>query len=162
VPHVGVDGRDEIEEARATMDAEDDTLLLRLWLKMRGALRRPGGKGKAGAKEPLRYEHVLVDEAQDLSPVELAVVVESTTQQRSVTLAGDVAQRLLMDNGFTSWPATLEDLGLSSTTVEPLEVSYRSTKEIIDFATHVLGPLAGKSGRATRSGAPVELFRFAH
>src|SRR5262249_4421743 len=30
-PHVGVDGRDEIEEARATMDAEDDTLLLRLW-----------------------------------------------------------------------------------------------------------------------------------
>lgn len=27
---------------------------------------------------------------------------------------------------------------------------------------HVLGPLAGKPGKATREGAPIELFRFAH
>ena len=167
----GIDGRDEEEEARATLDHEDDTLLLRLWQRMRGPLRKPGAQGGSGAarrsargggKEALQYEHVLIDEAQDLSPVEMSVVLDTVSAQKSVTLAGDVAQRLHMDNGFTNWRGVLDDLGLQSTDVEPLEVSYRSTKEIIDFATHVLGPLAGKPGKATREGAPIELFRFAH
>ena len=166
---VGIDGRDEEEEARATMDHEDDTLLLRVWQRMRGALRKPGaqrgrgpGAGRGGAKETLKYEHILIDEAQDLSPVEMSVVLDTVSAQKSVTLAGDVAQRLHMDNGFTNWRGVLDDLGLQSTDIEPLEVSYRSTKEIIDFATHVLGPLSGKPGKATREGAPIELFRFAH
>lgn len=167
----GIDGRDEEEEARAALDHEDDTLLLRLWQRMRGPLRKPGALGGSGAarragrgtaKETLRYEHVLIDEAQDLSPVEMAVVLDTVSAQKSVTLAGDVAQRLHMDNGFTNWRGLLDDLGLQSTDIEPLEVSYRSTKEIIDFATHVLGPLAGTPGTPTREGAPVELFRFAH
>lgn len=159
----GIDGRDEVEEARATLDREDDTLLLRLWQRMRGPLRKPGGKrGAAGAKETLRYEHVLIDEAQDLSPVEMAVVLDTVSAQKSVTLAGDVQQRLLMDNGFSGWDTLLGELGLRHTQVEPLEVSYRSTREIIDFASHVLGPLAHKPGKPTRDGAPVELFRFAH
>ncbi len=47
--------------------------------------------------------------------------------------------------------------------VEPLRLSYRSTHEIIEFAADVLGPLRNEEeGRATRHGAPVELFRFAH
>ncbi len=161
----GIDGRDEEEESRATLDREDDTLLLRLWQRLRGPLRKPGaqrGAGRGGAKESLVYEHVLVDEAQDLSPVEMAVVLDTVSAQKSVTLAGDVAQRLHMDNGFTSWRGVLDDLGLQSTDVEPLEVSYRSTREIIELATHVLGPLAGKPGKPTRDGAPIELFRFAH
>jgi len=161
----GIDGRDEDEESRATLDREDDTLLLRLWQRMRGPLRKPGvqrSSGRAGSKEALSYEHVLVDEAQDLSPVEMSVVLDTVSAQKSLTLAGDVAQRLHMDNGFTSWRTVLDDLGLQSTDVEPLEVSYRSTREIIDLATHVLGPLAGKPGKPTREGAPIELFRFAH
>src|SRR5690606_8310540 len=58
----------ELEE-RATLDREDDTLLLRLLQRLRGPLR----KGQT-TKEALGYEHVLLDEAQDLSPVEMAVV----------------------------------------------------------------------------------------
>jgi DNA helicase-2/ATP-dependent DNA helicase PcrA len=49
----------------AQLDPEDDTLLLRLHQRMRGPLLRPGGQ------DALSYEHILVDEAQDLSPVEL-------------------------------------------------------------------------------------------
>jgi DNA helicase II / ATP-dependent DNA helicase PcrA len=47
--------------------------------------------------------------------------------------------------------------------VEPLNVGYRSTREIMEVANAVLGPLANKEEhRATRSGVPVELFEFSH
>jgi len=152
----GIDGR-ELEE-HVHLDREDDALLLRLCQRMRGPLMR-----NVKGKEALVYEHVLVDEAQDLSPVELAVVLDTVSQARSVTLAGDVAQRLLMDNGFSDWKTVLGELGLSHVEVEPLRLAYRSTQEIIDFARDVLGPLAPKDApAATRRGAPVDLFVFAH
>lgn len=150
-----VDGLD-IEE-KATLDREDDTLLLRLMQRITGPLR----KGQTG-KEPLVYEHVLVDEAQDLSPVELSVIFGTVSKGQSVTLAGDTAQRLHMDNGFTDWKEVIGHLGLSHVQVEPLKLSYRSTAEILELASHVLGPLAPPEPPvATRHGAPVELFHNA-
>ena len=150
---VGIDGVEEREHAQ--LDREDDALLLRLIVGVSGALRR--------RKDVLRYEHIFVDEAQDMSPVELSVVLSTCSKQRSVTLAGDIAQRLHMHNGFTDWRTVLQDLGLEHVAVEPLKLSYRSTHEIIEFATDVLGPLRNEEeGQATRTGAPVELFRFAH
>lgn len=152
----GVDGR-EVEE-RTTLDREDDAILLRLYQKLRGPLMR-GAKGK----EALIYEHVLIDEAQDLSPVELSVVLGTVSKAQSITLAGDVAQRLHMDNGFTTWETVLGNLGLAHVEVEPLRLSYRSTHEIMQFARTVLGPLApAEEPVATRSGAPVDLFSFGH
>lgn len=156
---VGVDGATEREPAR--LDREDDALFLRLMQRLRGPLMR--------GKERLFYEHILIDEAQDLSPVELAVVMGTTTKARSVTMAGDVAQRLHMNNGFKDWAQLLEAIrpnrvgGAAPIAVEPLKVQYRSTHEIIELAQAVLGPLADpEGGHAIRSGAPVELFRFAH
>jgi len=139
------------------IDHEDESLLLLLHHKLRGQLMSHKGR------EPLEYEHILVDEAQDLSPVELSVVLATTTQQRSITLAGDVAQRLHMDNGFRSWSDVMDQLGLSHVEIEPLKLAYRSTYEIIEFAHQALGRLAPEEmGKATRGGAPVELFRFSH
>ncbi|HVU01919.1 MAG TPA: 3'-5' exonuclease [Polyangiaceae bacterium] len=151
----GIDGA-QIEENFA-LDREDDTLLLRLVQRLRGPLLKPN------TKDALLYEHVLVDEAQDLSPVELAVVLGTVSRGQSVTLSGDVAQRLHMNNGFSSWKETLSELGLSHVEVEPLRISYRSTEPIIQLAREVLGPLADRDApTATRTGAPVELFRFSH
>jgi DNA helicase-2/ATP-dependent DNA helicase PcrA len=143
-------------EEQAALDPEDDTLLLLLWQQLKGPILQPG------TQEALVYEHVLVDEAQDLSPLELNVVMRCVSGGQSVTLSGDVAQRLYMDNGFLGWNAALEELGFSHVQIEPLQVSYRSTAEIIEFARGVLGHLApAESPKATREGAPVELFRFA-
>ncbi|MBN8613497.1 MAG: ATP-binding domain-containing protein [Deltaproteobacteria bacterium] len=161
---VGVDGAEEQESAK--LDREDDALLLRITQRLRGPLLRGSGK----QAETLRYEHILIDEAQDLSPVELAVVMGTTTKQRSVTMAGDVSQRLHMDNGFKSWKQLLEAVDPRKSEgegapieVSPLKVQYRSTHEIIELAQEVLGPLADpESGNAIRPGAPVELFQFAH
>lgn len=151
---VAVDGVDENEAPPAVLDREDDALLLRLYQRKRGPLKRD-------KKTPLLYEHVFVDEAQDLSPVELSVLLDCVTPARSVTLAGDTAQRLLLDNGFTDWAGVLRDLGLDGVAVEPLKIGYRSTREVLALAREVLGPLADPEPPiATRSGAPVELHRF--
>ena len=98
-----------------------------------------------------------------LSPLELAVVLGTVSRGQSVTLSGDVAQRLYMNNGFSSWKGVLSELGLSHVEIEPLRISYRSTLPIIEFSREVLGPLADADApKATRGGAPVELFRFSH
>jgi DNA helicase-2/ATP-dependent DNA helicase PcrA len=152
----GVDGLD-LDEA-AMLDREDDALLLRLIQRQMGPLMR-GTKGR----EALVYEHVFVDEAQDLSPVELAVVLDTVSKSRCVTLAGDVAQRLHMDNGFTDWRTVLSELGMTHVELEPLRISYRSTLPIIEFSQKVLGPLlTEQQDTVVRDGAPVELFGFGH
>jgi DNA helicase-2/ATP-dependent DNA helicase PcrA len=155
------EGGDEVLEPEqpleAQLDQEDDTLLLRFHQRLRGPLLRPG------SQEALSYEHILIDEAQDLSPVELAVITQTVSGGQSITLAGDVAQRLYMDNGFTGWEDLLGELSLSHVKVEPLMITYRSTEQIMQFARAVLGPLAtGPEPQATRGGVPVELFLFAH
>lgn len=150
------DDRDD----RATLDAEDDALLLRAYQLLRGELRK--------GKNPLQYEHLFVDEAQDLSPIDLSVllgVVASihggSNGQKSVTLAGDTAQRLHMDSGFRDWRAVLDDLGLSRVDVEPLRIAYRSTRQVLEVARAILGPLADPTPPvAPRSGAAVEHHHF--
>jgi DNA helicase-2/ATP-dependent DNA helicase PcrA len=140
------------------IDAEDRALLLRCWQVLRGPIVDPDGR-------PIRFAHAFVDEVQDASPVELRVLLELTGKDRCITLAGDVAQRMLDegdDRGEFDWNALLDGLGVPHTKIEPLKVSYRSTAEITDFARAVLGPLAhDEVPVTTRQGPPVELFDFA-
>ncbi len=152
-PRRGADGvvDDETDDA---IDVEDEALLLRLYQVKRGPLRGP-------SKQPLKFEHLFVDEAQDLSPVELSVLLGVASEDMSVTLAGDTAQRLHMDNGFSDWSGVLSDLGLQSVQVEPLRIGYRSTLEVLAFARDILGHLAeAEAPLATRHGAPVEFHGF--
>jgi len=146
-------GKNEDGEVYA-LDPEDDALLLRVFQRQRGRL--------SDAKTPLAYEHLMVDEVQDFSPLELAVLLDTTSAHRSVTLAGDTAQAIAPDHGFSNWAELLDFLGIAHERVEPLRVSYRSTREIVDVAEHVLGPLMGDVRPvAPRTGAPVESFAFA-
>ncbi len=152
-PQLGADGRELDDELRPRLDREDDALLLRLHQLLAGPLR--------ARKQPLVYEHVFVDEAQDLSPVELAVLLDTVSEGRSITLAGDTSQKLYLDNGFRDWRSTLSALGLSTTEIEPLRIAYRSTREVLEVARDILGPLADPVPPvATRSGAPVEAHLF--
>jgi DNA helicase-2/ATP-dependent DNA helicase PcrA len=159
---LGADAKEVRQDERAMLDPEDDALLLRAYQLLRGELRR--------GKNPLAYEHLFVDEAQDLAPIDLAVLLgvvaqhpmpSGKTRPRSVTLAGDTAQRLHMDSGFRDWKDTLADLGLSHVEIEPLRIAYRSTRQVLEVARSVLGPLADPTPPiAPRSGAPVEHHHF--
>jgi DNA helicase-2/ATP-dependent DNA helicase PcrA len=141
-----------------TLDLEDYALLLHAWQALRGPLVDSDTK-------PIRFAHIFVDEVQDASPIELRVLLELTGADRSVSLAGDVAQRMLDEGdsrGEFDWNALLDDLEIPHTRIEPLRVSYRSTAEITRFARTILGPLAHDAvPETTRHGPPVELFQFA-
>ncbi len=141
----------------ATIDLEDPALLLRIWQTLRGPIVDV-------QERPMRFAHLFVDEVQDANPVALRVLIELTGQERCVTLAGDIAQRMFDDGddrGEFDWHSLLTDLDVPHTKIEPLQVSYRSTAEITSFARRVLGPLAHESEPiATRHGPPVELFTF--
>jgi DNA helicase-2/ATP-dependent DNA helicase PcrA len=144
---VGIDGQ-RTDGDGPVLDVPDLAMLLRLNQLVRGTAKR-------------LLAHLFVDEAQDLSPLELAVLIGQTTPARSVTLAGDTAQRLFLDNGFHDWRSVLAQLGLAHTPIEPLRIAYRSTREILALARHAMGPLADpEPPEAPRSGAPVEAHRF--
>jgi DNA helicase-2/ATP-dependent DNA helicase PcrA len=151
-----IDGRPLDEEGgpAGRMDEEDDPLLMRAAQLLRGGLEGPG------AEKRLEYEHIAIDEAQDLSAAELKVLLSATTHLHSVTLCGDSAQRLVFDNGFQSFDQMLHDVGYPGTVVKPLGLSYRSTYEVMRFARAVLGPLAARDEPIARPGEPVELHRF--
>ncbi|HNX05348.1 MAG TPA: citrate/2-methylcitrate synthase, partial [Opitutales bacterium] len=94
-----------------------------------------------------------------VSAAELAVLFDVTSERRSITLAGDVSQRLVLDNAFRGWEPLLRDLGIRGVAIEPLRIAYRSTREVLELARDVLGPLADAlPPDAPRSGAPVEMF----
>jgi DNA helicase-2/ATP-dependent DNA helicase PcrA len=147
---VGIDGLPTHED-HLTLDVEDAALLLRAYQILRGSLRK--------GKDRLEFEHLFVDEAQDFAPSELAVLVDVTTRRRSITLAGDTSQRLVMDNAFRGWEAVFRDLGINAISIEPLKIAYRSTREILELARDLLGPMADAlPAMAPRTGAPVEMF----
>ena len=117
--HNRADGGGPNEHDRPCLDEEDDTLLLRLHQVLKGPLR-------LSHKRPLRYHHLMIDEAQDLSPIELAVLIGTADRKQSVTLAGDVAQSVMEHREFAGWHEVLAALDLGHVDVSPLQVSYRS------------------------------------
>lgn len=126
--------REEREKgAEPWLDEEDDALLLRAWQLRVGPLKTKTG--------PLRYTHVAVDEVQDFSPMEIAVLLGCCDERRCITLAGDTQQHIQERGGSTAWGDLLEPLGIASTSLSTLRVSYRSTRPISDFARGVLGPV---------------------
>jgi DNA helicase-2/ATP-dependent DNA helicase PcrA len=145
-----VEGDSDVD---AQLDVEDDALLLRAWQLRVGPLH-------AGKSGPLSYAHIVLDEVQDFSPVEVQVLLETADKHRSVTLAGDTRQHISKAAGFTDWISFLDRIGVESQALSTLEVSYRSTHPITRFALEVLGDADEPPPRTIRSGPPVEMFRF--
>ncbi|MDJ0869946.1 MAG: 3'-5' exonuclease [Myxococcota bacterium] len=142
-------------DAQAELDPEDDAILLRAWQLRSGPLPFRG-------RRPLRYRHVAVDEVQDFSPLELRVLIDCLGHPPSLTLAGDTQQHISQHGGFSSWDELFDRLGLPDPEVRTLQVSYRSTREIMEFAHGLLGSLGEEEAPppSVRTGPPVEIFRF--
>jgi DNA helicase-2/ATP-dependent DNA helicase PcrA len=142
-------------DAETWLDEEDDAILLRAW-----QLRVGGFKAKGGGQ--IRYAHIAVDEVQDFSPMEISVLIGMTDKHQCVTLAGDTQQHIMEKGGSLRWHDLLDALGIVSTELSTLRISYRSTQPIASFARAVLGPLAEDEAapRTTRDGPAVEVLTF--
>jgi UvrD-like helicase C-terminal domain len=91
---------------------------------------RPGAEQRS-------YGHIVVDEVQDLSPMELRMVGRRSLSG-SMTLVGDIAQA----TGYWA-PASWEDLmaylpARRGWRLTSLSVSYRAPAEVMALAAHVL------------------------
>nr|WP_312866792.1 AAA family ATPase [Streptomyces zagrosensis] len=91
--------------------------------------------------------HVVLDEAQDLSPMQYRAVGRRCTTG-SATVLGDIAQ------GTTpwatgSWPEALRHLGKEDARVEELTRGFRVPREVIAYASRLLPSIAPGLAEAT-------------
>jgi DNA helicase IV len=89
-----------------------------------------------------RYGHVVVDEAQDLSPMQWRAVARRCPTQ-SCTLVGDEAQAVRAGAAAT-WDRILESFGIAagSVTRHELTVNYRTPAEVMELAARLLEQFA--------------------
>ncbi|MES9665181.1 DNA helicase UvrD [Bacillus cereus] len=106
-----------------------------------------------------KFHHVVIDEAQDFSPFQVYVLKEITLGN-SFTILGDLSQAIYDYQGIEDWNAFKEVF--QETGYYELTRSYRSTKEIIEFANEIIKNAEIPVGLATpvfRSGEDVKVIR---
>jgi hypothetical protein len=85
------------------------------------------------------YGHVVVDEAQDLSPMQCRVIARRS-EHGSITLLGDLAQGTA-PWAARDWPETLAHLGKPQARVVPLTTGFRVPGAVVELANRLLASL---------------------
>jgi DNA helicase IV len=83
---------------------------------------------RAAADRRWTYGHVVVDEAQELSPMQWRVLVRRCPM-KSFTIVGDIAQ-VASASGAASWASALTPLFKDAWRLEELTVNYRTPAQI--------------------------------
>jgi AAA domain/UvrD-like helicase C-terminal domain len=91
---------------------------------------------RAAADRTWQFGHVIVDEAQELSPMDWRMVMRRC-RRRSMTLVGDLAQAG-SDAGVRSWAELLDQYAPGRWRTAELTVNYRTPAEIMAVAGDVL------------------------
>jgi DNA helicase IV len=94
------------------------------------------------------FGHVVLDEAQDLSAMQLRAIGRRC-RFGSATLLGDLAQRTTPWSA-EQWEDALDHLGRRSMRVEHLPRAFRAPAEVLDFANRLL-PVIAPGVRPARS-----------
>jgi DNA helicase IV len=128
---------DDAEQALLRWDRKPRSVRTARWTEadavlvdeVAGLLERTGG-----------YGHVVVDEAQDLSPMQCRAVARRLAAG-SLTVLGDLAQATGPWSAV-DWDRTLTGLGRPDTVVRPLTRGYRVPGEVLDYANRLLPVIA--------------------
>jgi hypothetical protein len=86
------------------------------------------------------FAHVILDEAQDLSPMQLRVVGRRCVAG-SATVLGDLAQATT-PWAVGDWRSVLEHLGKPEGRVQALTIGYRVPRDVLDLANRLLPTIA--------------------
>lgn len=112
-------------------------------------------------ERPEGYGHVVIDEAQDLSPMQCRAVARRV-DFGSVTVLGDLAQ------GTTpwaarSWPEQLAHLGKPGAAVVPLTLGFRVPEVMVELANRLVASLGVEVplGRSMRKDGELAVRRVA-
>lgn len=105
-----------------------------------------------------QFVHAVVDEAQDLSPMQCRVIARRCPIG-SVTVLGDLAQATTTW-APGDWAITLEHLGQPGASVRPLTAGYRVPAEVLDVANLLLPHIAVGVPPATSVRSHPDTLRF--
>ena len=104
-------------------------LAMTAWLGARLLLSaRDGRKPWIGGRLE-RLTHIVVDEAQDLSPSHVAVIGSQLVSDGTMTLVGDIHQNLNPHAGLRRW----EDARLMNGVMSAFGVNHRQTRQLGEF-----------------------------
>ena len=115
---------------------------------------------RAASDRTWAYGHLVVDEAQELSPMAWRLLVRRCPS-RSMTVVGDVAQTGAAV-GASSWAEALDPFVKDRWRVERLSVNYRTPRQVMELAGRVVAAagLDVDVPRSAREGAvPPEVAR---
>ncbi|MHA3704073.1 HelD family protein [Jatrophihabitans sp. YIM 134969] len=158
------DSADQREQARADAERKQEVEYARQVQDTFGgaemvsaedlASRYVGGRAlgsvaeRAGADRGWAYGHIVVDEAQELSPMAWRLLMRRCPT-RSLTVVGDVAQTGSAA-GASSWAEVLRPHVEDRFTEAELTVNYRTPEQVMDLAASVLAA-AGSTAKAPTS-----------
>lgn len=134
--------------AAETIDREDFAVVFALHRRISG-----GDATRHGALA--RYQQVLLDEAQELAPIELELLGRAVAEDGSVTVAGDGNQQVDVGAAFRGWDAAMAELGAAEHLTVRLARSYRCPPAIEALAREVLGGGSGEVGDVGEGGEVV-------
>ncbi len=83
------------------------------------------------------YRHIVVDEAQDISPIEFRLLTIASANNW-FTVLGDTAQRLGLHRGIRSWRELDRVFGRADIKVQHARTSYRANVHITRFNNRLL------------------------
>ncbi len=132
-----VDFEDEAEDEqlRAT-----DFVSASLFAERHAVLDRRTAAERAAADRTWAFGHVIVDEAQELSPMAWRLLMRRCPS-RSMTVVGDVAQTGDLA-GITNWADAFEPYVAQRWRLAELTVNYRTPAEVMVLASRLLAEIA--------------------
>lgn len=87
----------------------------------------------------IRYDHMVIDEAQDLSPLQFKLL-QYHSKEDGMTILGDMAQGIHAYRGLTDW-RQLDAVFGTTLRYEQVLNNYRSTQEMVSFANALLAKI---------------------
>lgn len=106
-----------------TIDPEDFAVLFELNRLKTGSDRGPRGS-------LAQYDLVVLDEAQEFAPIELAVIGRAVRSSGSILIAGDEKQQVDETTVFRGWRSTLDTLSCEDAETIHLTESYRCPPQV--------------------------------
>jgi DNA helicase II / ATP-dependent DNA helicase PcrA len=132
-----------------SIDAEDYPVLFAL----EAARARRAGRP---VKRVASWDALVVDEAQELAPLELELLSRSLKAEGTLTVAGDAAQQIDPTTSFAGWDEVMAALGAARHARGQLQVNYRCPPDVTVLARTVLAgaPRLEPSAHVHRLGGP--------
>ena len=120
---------------------------------------------KARAQGKYLYSHVFLDEFQDISAIELALIALSIKDLSTLTITGDAEQHTTESVTYSD---ALESIFIAlgkefrESAIYPLSISHRSTLQIMKFADSILGKTRTIEGRAGKPPLLIQCLSKSH